>query len=142
MGMSTGGSSSYNSEINVTPLVDVMLVLLIIFMVITPLLSEGVKVALPESEYGKEDEDITKDDSVVVSVAGVGIVYLGKEPISKDSLGEKLKEKMAKAARDRTSQVVYVRAEKTVPVGEVYDVIKAAQDANVPNLGLVTEKRK
>ena len=69
MGASIGGTSEYNSEINVTPMVDVMLVLLIIFMIVTPLLQQGVTVNIPkETMSPDEDGDITKDTSVVISI--------------------------------------------------------------------------
>jgi len=79
MGMSGGGSSGFASEINVTPMVDIMLVLLIIFMVVTPLLQHGITVALPQNTLNPdEDPRIIKESSVVISIPANGEYYLGK----------------------------------------------------------------
>ncbi len=80
MGASIGGTSEYNSEINVTPMVDVMLVLLIIFMIVTPLLQQGVTVNIPkELNTPEEDAEITKDTSVVISIPNNSDFYIGKD---------------------------------------------------------------
>ena len=91
MGASIGGSDEYNSEINVTPMVDVMLVLLIIFMVVTPLLQQGVTVNLPKDMNSPdEDPEITKDTSVVISIPSNNDFYIGKDPYPLSALGEKI----------------------------------------------------
>ncbi|AEP10904.1 ExbD/TolR family protein [Chloracidobacterium thermophilum] len=141
MGMSAGGGSSYNSDINVTPMVDVMLVLLIIFIVVTPLLSQGVNVNLPENDNPDEDPNITKDTSVVVSIPQAGQYYVGREPVARTELVERIKRLMREKAR-KEEQVVYIRAEKTVPYGEVVMTVDAIRNAGIDRIGLVTEKRK
>ena len=79
--MKIGGTDEYNSEINVTPMVDVMLVLLIIFMIVTPLLQQGVSVNLPKDmNTPDEDEEITKDTSVVIAIPDNNNFYIGKDP--------------------------------------------------------------
>src|SRR5215510_11350102 len=105
MGMSSGGGSDLNSDINVTPMVDIMLVLLIIFMVVTPLLQSGVTVILPKGQNPDEDGNITKDNAVVVSIPSDGVYYLGRDPIRKELLVEKIKLKM-KALKPSDPQVV------------------------------------
>ena len=87
MGMSAGGGSGFTSDINVTPMVDIMLVLLIIFMVITPFLQQGVSVALPR-DMNNPDEDpaIIKESSVVVAITENGDIYIGKKRVDKDTL--------------------------------------------------------
>ena len=80
MGMSAG-TSKYNSDINVTPMVDVMLVLLIIFMVITPLLQSGVNLTLPKNSNPDEDPNIIKDSAIVVSVPDAGAYYVKKDQV-------------------------------------------------------------
>ncbi|QUV81881.1 biopolymer transporter ExbD [Chloracidobacterium sp. D] len=141
MGMSAGGGSSYNSDINVTPMVDVMLVLLIIFIVVTPLLSQGVNVNLPENDNPDEDPNITKDTSVVVSIPQAGQYYVGREPVARTELVERIKRLMREKAK-KEEQVVYIRAEKTVPYGEVVMTVDAIRNAGIDRIGLVTEKRK
>ena len=79
MSMQVGGADEYNSDINVTPMVDVMLVLLIIFMIVTPLLQQGVSVNLPrEMNAPTEDPDIAKDTSVIVAIPDNNNFYIGK----------------------------------------------------------------
>src|ERR1043165_2963755 len=96
MGMSAGGGSGLTSDINVTPMVDIMLVLLIIFMVITPMLQSGVSVALPrDMRNPDEDKNIIKETSVVVAITEDGDLYLGKKEIDKDALKAEIDQKMA-----------------------------------------------
>src|SRR5689334_9787321 len=99
MGMSAGGSDDFTAEINVTPMVDIMLVLLIIFMIVTPLLQKGVTVALPrDMNNPDEDQAIIKETSVVISIPSNGQYYIGKEMYPKEQLGEKIKKLMERKA--------------------------------------------
>src|SRR5947209_11783394 len=108
MGMTAGGGGGLQSDINVTPMVDIMLVLLIIFMVITPFLQQGVSVALPrDMRNPDEDQNIIKETSVVVAITENGDIYIGKKKIDKDALKAEIDQKMAtKAAEDK---IVYIR---------------------------------
>src|ERR1700760_4216876 len=91
MGMAAGGGGGLQSEINVTPMVDIMLVLLIIFMVITPFLQQGITVAIPrDMNKPEEDPAIIKESSVVISIPADGQYYLGKEAITKEELGTRV----------------------------------------------------
>jgi len=84
MGMAAGGGSGFTSEINVTPMVDIMLVLLIIFMVVTPLLQHGVTVNLPKDlKNPEEDQRIIKDNSIVIAIPNDGEYYIGKERVTR-----------------------------------------------------------
>jgi biopolymer transport protein TolR len=140
MSMSVGSDSEYNNEINVTPMVDIMLVLLIIFMVVTPLLSQGINVTLPENDNPEEDPNITKDSSVVISIPGKDQYFVGKEFIPRADLVEKIKRLMKdKKAEDR---IVYIRGDKSVAYGDVVQTIDAIRNAGIDRIGLVTEKRK
>src|SRR5436190_17667048 len=95
MSMKIGGTDEFNSEINVTPMVDVMLVLLIIFMIVTPLLQQGVSVNLPRDMVSPDpDEEIAKDTSVIVAIPDNNNFYIGKEQFPLDALGEKIKRLM------------------------------------------------
>ena len=100
--MQVGGSDEYNSEINVTPMVDIMLVLLIIFMIITPLLQQGVSVNLPRDMVSPdEDPDIAKETSVIVAIPDNSNFYIGKEQFPLDALGEKIKRLMENKTPDK-----------------------------------------
>ena len=107
MGASIGGTDEYNSEINVTPMVDVMQVLLIIFMIVTPLLQQGVSVNLPkEMNTPEEDSEITKDTSVVISIPDNSNFYIGKDQFPLNALGENIQSMMKDKAPDK--RIVYI----------------------------------
>ena len=92
MAMTVGGAQEFNSDINVTPMVDVMLVLLIIFMIVTPLLQQGVSVNLPRDMISPdEDGDIAKDTSVIVVIPDNSNFYIGKIQFPLDALGDVIK---------------------------------------------------
>ncbi|HEV2664460.1 MAG TPA: biopolymer transporter ExbD [Blastocatellia bacterium] len=145
--MSTGergksaGGSELNSEINVTPMVDIMLVLLIIFMVVTPLLQSGVTVNIPKSLNPDEEGDITTDTAVVVSVPFAGSYFVGRDPVAKEDLVETIKNRM-KLRRPNDPQVVYIRGGIGVPYGDVVDVIESIRGAGFEQVGLVADKLK
>src|SRR5688500_7157678 len=100
MSMGTGGGSALNSEINVTPMVDIMLVMLIIFMVVTPLLQSGVSVIIPKGSNPDEEGDITNERAVVVSVPFAGAYYVGRDPVSKDDLIKTIENRMKQRRPD------------------------------------------
>src|SRR5215510_4605257 len=137
----SGGGSELNSEINVTPMVDIMLVLLIIFMVVTPLLQDAVSVAIPKGLNPDEEGDITNERSVVVSIPFAGSYYIGRDPVSKDDLVETIKNRM-KLRRPDEPQAIYIRGGIGVPYGDVVDVINAVRGANFQQIGLVADKVK
>jgi biopolymer transport protein TolR len=128
------GSSSDNAiaQINVTPLVDVMLVLLVIFMVTAPILQQGVAVDVPKVAAGPLTGE---EEQLVVNVARGGKLYLNDTAIAPADLTTKL----AAIARARPDRQVYVRADQTVPYGEVMAVIGSIRDAGLARVGLVTE---
>jgi biopolymer transport protein TolR len=128
------GSPSDNSisQINVTPLVDVMLVLLVIFMVTAPILQQGVAVDVPKVAAGPLTGE---EEQLVVNVAKGGKLYLNDTALAPGDLATKL----AAIARARPDRQVYVRADQTVPYGEVMAVIGSIRDAGLARVGLVTE---
>lgn len=148
MGMSGGGAGGVagqvQSEINVTPMVDIMLVLLIIFMVITPLLQQGVTVAIPREMNSPDiDPAIIKESSVVVAIPNDGEYYIGKERISKETLAADIKRKMEKKPVEE--QIVYVKAGVGVSYGDlvnVIDVIRSEAAGSIQQIGLVADKKK
>jgi len=141
MGMSSGGGSDLNSDINVTPMVDIMLVLLIIFMVVTPLLQSGVTVILPKGQNPDEDGNITKDNAVVVSIPAAGSYYVKRDPVSKENMIKTIETYM-KGLKPSDPQVVYIRGSINVPYGEIVDVINFVREAGFDQIGLVADKMK
>jgi biopolymer transport protein TolR len=142
MAMSAGGSSDLNSSINVTPMVDIMLVLLIIFMVVTPLLQSGVTVTLPKGKNPVEDANITKDTAVVVAIPNDGQFYIGRDLIQgKDNLIETIKNRMAQL-KPSDPQIVYIKGGAGTSYGEIVDVIDSIREAGFDQIGLVADKLK
>jgi biopolymer transport protein ExbD/biopolymer transport protein TolR len=126
MGMQAGGTGGMQSEINVTPMVDVMLVLLIIFMVVTPFLQKDVSVAIPrDMDHADEDLVINREDSVIISIPKDGDYYLGKKQVNLDDL----KSQVEKALQNKKEEdkVVYVKSGVEVSYGEVVKVINAVR---------------
>jgi biopolymer transport protein TolR len=127
-----------SSDINVTPMVDVMLVLLIIFMVITPMLQHGVSVDMAKVNSPEQMPDADKEDALLVSVTRDGLVYFGADQISVDSLTNKVKDRLA----NKPDKRVYVKADMRARFGGVVQVVDAVRAAGVDDLGLLTEQRK
>ena len=141
MGMSSGGGGGLNSEINVTPMVDIMLVLLIIFMVVTPFLQQGVTVSLPRDMNNPEvDPAIIKESSVVISIPNDGEYYIGKEKITKEELGARI-DKMMKS-KTEAERIVYIKSSVGVQYGSVVEIINVVRQAGIDKIGLVADKKK
>lgn len=134
MGMSTGGGGRKGamSEINVTPLVDVMLVLLIIFMVTAPLIQQGVKVQLPNAQAAPIE---AKEKKLVLAVDASGRVFIGDVEVALDELEVKLKSN-AKAQADNE---IFLHADRGLRYGVVVEVMAAAQRAGIENVGMITD---
>ena len=141
MGMAVGGDEEYNSEINVTPMVDVMLVLLIIFMIVTPLLQQGVSVNLPKNMISpEEDGDIAKDTSVVIAIPDNSSFYIGKDKYPLDVLGEKIQTRMKDKPPDK--RIVYIKSGIEVDYGSVVEAIDTIRKQDIDKIGLVADKKK
>jgi biopolymer transport protein ExbD/biopolymer transport protein TolR len=130
--------SKVNSNINVTPMVDVMLVLLIIFMVITPMLNNKVNVDLAKTDSAVVMEDANKEDAITVAVTRDGRTFLGADQITIDDLGPKISAKL----ENRTNKEVYMRADARANYGKVMDAVDGIRAGGVSQLGLLTEKRE
>ena len=142
MGMSAGGGGGLNSEINVTPMVDIMLVLLIIFMVVTPMLQHGITVALPKDlQNPEEDQRITSDNSVVISIPENGKYFLGKDKMEKDQIKDKV-EKMLDKIKKEEDKIVYIKSGVGVDYGDVVNVINEVRALGIDKIGLVADKKK
>ena len=133
-----GAAHEEMAEINIIPLVDVMLVLLIIFMVITPMLNNKVNVDLPKADAAVVMEDANKEDAVIVAVTRDGRTFLGGDQVTVDDLGSKISAKL----ENKTSKQVFMRADTRANYGKVMDAVDGIRSAGVSQLGLLTEKRE
>jgi biopolymer transport protein ExbD len=124
------------ADINVTPMVDVMLVLLIIFMVITPMLSKGVPLDLVKTHNPIPMQAADKTDAVVVSVQRDGKAYLNKDQVKPEDLAPKVKDLLT----NRVDKEVFLRADSRAKYQTVLDVVQNLQAAGVDQLGLLTEQ--
>jgi biopolymer transport protein TolR len=125
-----------NSNINVTPMVDVMLVLLIIFMVITPMLNNKVNVDLPKAAAAVVMEDANKEDAVVVAVTRDGKTFLGADRVNIEDMGTKI----TALLENKTEKEVFLRADSRANYGKVMDAIDGIRTAGVSQLGMLTER--
>jgi biopolymer transport protein TolR len=126
-----GQTQTSLSEINVTPFVDVVLVLLIIFMITAPVLQSGIEVAVPKTRTVKE---IT-EERLVISIDKQQRVFLGNDPININDIPAKLKEKL----RDPERMQVYLRSDENVPFGAFATVMDSVKQAGITNVSIVTE---
>jgi biopolymer transport protein TolR len=133
MAMNSGGNNRrFMSEINVTPLVDVMLVLLIIFMVAAPMMTQGVDINLPKTTSKNIK---TKDEPLMLTVNKKKEIFLENHPVALDRLELKIK----KIFENRREKEVLLRADKDVPYGFIIDVMARVKNAGINKLGMVTE---
>lgn len=128
--------AALSSDINVTPLVDVVLVLLIIFMVVTPMLQKGVPVNLPVTDAPEKTPDTEKQ--LQISVKSDGSVYLGPNVVRKDQVEAQLKE-IYERTPDRE---IAVKGDRLVKYGDVLDVLKACREVGFNDVGLISQPRK
>jgi len=124
------------SAINVTPMVDVMLVLLIIFIVITPMLSKGVSVDLAKTRNPSEMQAADKEDAILVAVTREGKTFLGPNPLPPDQLPAKVKDMLT----NRLDRTVYIKSDARARYEKVVDVIDNLRAAGVDQIGLLTEE--
>ncbi|HWJ48053.1 MAG TPA: biopolymer transporter ExbD [Candidatus Udaeobacter sp.] len=128
---SNGRTQTALADINITPLVDVVLVLLIIFMVTAPVLQSGIDVAVPKTKTVKE---IT-EEKLVISINKDQRVFLGNDPINVNEIGNRLRQKI----RDPRRQSIFVRADENVPFGAFATVMDAVKQAGFANVSIVTQ---
>jgi len=138
MAMSSGLGAKGGSiaDINVTPMVDIMLVLLIIFMVVTPLLQKGVSVDLAKTRNPREMREADRDDAIVVAVTRDGKLFLSDKTIEQDALQEKIRD-LLQAKVDKT---VYIRSDRRAKFGKVVDVVDIVRTSGVDTVGLLTTR--
>ena len=127
-----------SSNINVTPMVDVMLVLLIIFMVITPMLQNKVAVDMARVDNATNMPDADKEDAIVVAVTRDGGVFLGQNKTSIDQLGVLVREKLT----DKPGKTIFIRADARAQYLAVENAIDAVRTAGVDDVGLLTQRKE
>jgi biopolymer transport protein ExbD/biopolymer transport protein TolR len=132
-------SKNVSSNINVTPMVDVMLVLLIIFMVITPMLQNKVQVDMAKVDNPTNMPDADKEDAIVVAVTRDGGVFLGQNKTSVEELGSQVSQKLADK---KAGTVIYIRADARAQYRAVEDAVDAVRTAGVDSVGLLTQKKE
>jgi biopolymer transport protein ExbD/biopolymer transport protein TolR len=130
--------SNVSSNINVTPRVDVMLVLLIIFMVITPMLQNKVQVDMAKVNNPENMPDADKEDAIVVAITRDGGVFLGQNKVALSELGGQVRDKLA----DKPGKTIFVRADARAQFRAVEDAIDAVRTAGVDDVGLLTQKKE
>jgi biopolymer transport protein TolR len=130
--------SNVSSNINVTPMVDVMLVLLIIFMVITPMLQNKVQVDMAKVDNPTNMPDADKEDAIVVAITRDGGVFLGQNKVALSELGSQVRDKLT----DKPGKTIFVRADARAQFRAVEDAIDAVRTAGVDDVGLLTQKKE
>ena len=135
MAMDLGAKGSLKADINVTPLVDVMLVLLIIMMLIAPLLQQGVAVTMPEASNTGEKPDT--QDQTVVAITATGGFYVNALPVTADNLIPQVQ----RVLEDKKEKIVYLKGDKDAKYSAIMDVMDALRKAQIENIALITEKK-
>jgi biopolymer transport protein ExbD/biopolymer transport protein TolR len=123
---------------NVIPMADIMLVLLIIFMVVTPMLQKGVSVDMAKVNNAQDMQDADKDDAIIVAVTRDGHLFLGSTQIGLSEVTSKVKDQLA----NRLDKTVFVRSDQRAKYGEVVKAVDEVRSAGVDKIGLLTEKNR
>jgi TolR protein len=136
VGSGNGDEDPVLADINVTPLVDVMLVLLIIFMIAAPMLHQGVEVALPRADAS--NLPLRVQDPLVVSIDRNGRIYLRESAVETDELVARIKSQTA----DRGDDTVFLKGDRDVPYGKVIEVLDILHQGGIVHVGMVTERQR
>jgi len=131
--------SNVVADINVTPMADVMLVLLIIFMITTPLLQSGITVNLPKAKNPLDAPEADSKDAVVLAINRAGELYLAKRQISEAELVDYLVKKYSSGEINRT---IFLKADTALPYGRVVQIVNSCRSAGVERIGLMAEKER
>jgi biopolymer transport protein ExbD len=131
-----GAKGGVKSDINVTPLVDVMLVLLIIIMLIAPMLQEGISVKLPRAEYSSDKPETAGQTSIAIGPSGV--VYVNAREVKPEELGERVKTIIEDKAPDE--RIILIKADEAVDYKVVMDTMDQLREVGIEDIGLITEK--
>lgn len=132
------GRSNVNADINVTPMADIMLVLLIIFMITTPLLQTGVTVNLPKAKNPLDAPEADSKDAIVIALTREGRIYLQKTLITEDDLVKILNDRLT----NEINKTMFLKADQSVAYGRVVQVVNQCRKSGVERIGLMAEKEK
>jgi len=132
------GRSNVNADINVTPMADIMLVLLIIFMITTPLLQTGITVNLPKAKNPLDAPEADSKDAIVVALTREGRLYLQKTAISEEDLIKLLNDRLT----NEINKTMFLKADQSVAYGRVVQIVNQCRKSGVERIGLMAEKEK
>lgn len=132
------GGSAVTSEINVTPMCDVMLVLLIIFMITVPLLQQGIFVNKPRARNAREEPLVDDEDATMVTITRVGDVYINRKPVGPNQIVERIVERIAL----KPELPLFIKADVAVLYGTVVDLVSKAREAGVEQIGLMVDRQE
>lgn len=141
MAMSSGSGSSVtgvNADINVTPMADIMLVLLIIFMLTIPNLQEGVNVNMAKAKNALEAPEVDSEDATQLTLTREGAIWLNRDQISDDQLLEKLKDRFA----SDPSRPLFIKSDIAVPFRRVVEIVNKAREADIERIGLLVDREE
>ncbi len=138
MAISSGGGTGITSEINVTPMADVMLVLLIIFMITVPLLQQGIFVNKPRARNAQEEPLVDDEDATMVTVTRQGDIYINRNPVGPNQIVERIVERVAL----KPELPLFIKADVAVLYGTVVDLVSKAREAGVEQIGLMVDRQE
>jgi biopolymer transport protein TolR len=136
MAMAVGGKKGVMVDINITPLIDVLLVLIIIFMVITPLTPKGLDTLVPQPNPNALPSQEVINRTVVVSIDAQRQIKINQESVDIRMLGSRLED----IFKTRSERVMFVRGDPTLPFGEIAEIIDIAKGAGIDKIGLITQR--
>lgn len=132
------GGSAVTSEINVTPMCDVMLVLLIIFMITVPLLQQGIFVNKPRARNAREEPLVDDEDATMVTITRQGDIYINRKPVGPNQIVERIVERIA----IKPELPLFIKADVAVLYGTVVDLVSKAREAGVEQIGLMVDRQE
>ena len=132
------GGSAVTSEINVTPMCDVMLVLLIIFMITVPLLQQGIFVNKPRARNAQEEPLVNDEDATMVTITRQGDIYINRKPVGPNQIVERIVERIA----IKPELPLFIKADVAVLYGTVVDFVSKAREAGVEQIGLMVDRQE
>ncbi|MCH7802549.1 MAG: biopolymer transporter ExbD [Acidobacteria bacterium] len=132
------GGSGVTADINVTPMCDVMLVLLIIFMITVPLLQQGIFVNKPRARNAQEEPLVDDEDATMITITRIGDIYINRQPVGPNQIVERIVERVAL----KPELPLFIKADVAVLYGIVVDLVSKAREAGVEQIGLMVDRQE